>query len=211
MYTPPAYREERLDVLHDLMRQWSFATLVTSGPDGILATHLPFLVDDNGAKGRLVTHLARANPQCAALATGSEALVLFQGPHAFVSPSWYDNRETFPTWNYTAIHAYGRPVLNDDPEQLRSLLERVIQRYDTPLGGPWRFAGMPESAIAPRLRAIVAVDIDIDRIEGKLKLNQDKSPADRAGVIAALERSTEPLAAETAGMMRDLDRLAKDS
>lgn len=206
MYTPPAYREERLDVLHTLMRQWSFATLVTTGPQGILATHLPFLIDDIGAKGRLVTHLARANPQCEALATGAEALVVFQGPHAFVSPSWYDNRQTFPTWNYTAIHAYGRPVLDHDPERLRALLKRVIARYDGPLGGPWRFDDMPESAIAPRLKAIVAVDIDIDRLEGKLKLNQDKSIADRTGVIAALEASPEPLAAETAGMMRALDK-----
>ncbi|MBN8944898.1 MAG: FMN-binding negative transcriptional regulator [Rhizobiales bacterium] len=206
MYTPPAYREDRIEVLHDLMRQWSFATLITSGPQGILATQLPFLLDDNGGQGRLITHLARANPQCAQLAGGGEALVVFQGPHAFISPSWYDNRETFPTWNYTAIHAYGRPVCNDDPEVLRALLKRVIARYDTPLGGPWRFEDMPETAIAPRLKAIVAVEIDIDRLEGKLKLNQDKTPADRAGVIAELQDSDDPVARQTATMMRELGR-----
>ncbi|MGL4288083.1 MAG: FMN-binding negative transcriptional regulator [Phreatobacter sp.] len=204
MYTPPAYREDRPAVLHELMRQWSFATLITSGADGILATQLPFLIDDNGGKGRLITHLARANPQCGQLAGGGEALVVFQGPHAFVSPSWYDNRETFPTWNYTAVHAYGRPVVDDDPEVLRTLLKRVIARYDTPLGGPWRFEDMPEAAIAPRLKAIIAVEIDIDRLEGKLKLNQDKTPADRAGVIAELEDSDDPVARQTAAMMRDL-------
>lgn len=206
MYTPPAYREDRLDVLHDLMRQWSFATLITSGSDGILATQLPFLMDDNGAKGRLITHLARANPQCGQLAGGGEALVVFQGPHAFISPSWYDNRETFPTWNYTAVHAYGRPVTDDDPEVLRALLKRVISRYDTPLGGAWRFEDMPEAAIAPRLKAIIAVEIDIDRLEGKLKLNQDKTSADRAGVIAELEGSDDPVARQTATMMRELGR-----
>lgn len=206
MYTPPAYREDRLDVLHDLMRQWSFATLITSGPAGILATQLPFLIDGNGAKGRLITHLARANPQCDQLAGGGEALVVFQGPHAFISPSWYENRETFPTWNYTAVHAYGRPVIDDDPEVLRALLKRVISRYDTPLGGPWRFEDMPEAAIAPRLKAIIAVEIDIDRLEGKLKLNQDKTPADRAGVIAELDGSNDPVARQTATMMRELGR-----
>ncbi|QCI66769.1 FMN-binding negative transcriptional regulator [Phreatobacter stygius] len=205
MYTPPAYREDRLDILHDLMRQWSFATLISSGPDGLLATQLPFLIDANSGKGRLVTHLARANPQCAHLADGREALVVFQGPHAFISPSWYDNRQTFPTWNYTAIHAYGRPVTSDDADVLRALLKRVIARYDTPLGGPWRFEDMPEAAIAPRLKAIIAVEIDIDRLEGKLKLNQDKTPADRAGVIAELEGSDDPVATQTATMMRRLD------
>ena len=201
MYSPPAYREDRLDVLHALMREWSFATIVSMGPDGILATQLPFLLDENGGKGRLVTHLARNNPQWRHFERGEEALVVFQGPHAFISPSWYDNRHTFPTWNYTAVHAYGRPVLNTDPDWLRALLRRVIDTYDTPLGGPWRFDDMPESEIAPRLKAIVGVEIAIDRLEGKLKLNQDKSQQDRDGVVAALERTDVPGARETAEAM----------
>jgi transcriptional regulator len=202
MYTPPAYREDRLDVLHGLMQEWSFATLISHGANGLLATQLPFLLDDNGGKGRLVTHIARNNPQWLDLAAGVEVLVVFQGPHAFVSPSWYDNQKTFPTWNYTAIHAYGIPALNHDPEALRKLLERVIAKYDTPLGGAWRFSDMPEEMIAPRLKAIVSVEIDIDRLEGKLKLNQDKSRADIHGVIENLQRDADPSSAATAAVMR---------
>lgn len=202
MYTPPAYREDRIEVLHQLMREWSFATLVSTGANGLLATQLPFLLDDNGASGRLVTHIARNNPQWRDLADGAEALVIFQGPHAFVSPSWYDNQKTFPTWNYTAIHAYGRPVLNHDPEVLRALLKRAIATYDTPLGGPWRFEDMPEEMIVPRLKAIVAITIDVDRLEGKLKLNQDKSEADRDGVISQLRASPDPVAKQTAETIR---------
>jgi transcriptional regulator len=202
MYTPPAYREDRIEVLHRLMKEWSFATLISSGANGLLATQLPFLLDENGANGRLVTHLARNNPQWRDLEAGAEALVVFQGPHAFISPSWYDNQKTFPTWNYTAIHAYGRPVLNHDPEVLRALLKRVIATYDTPLGGTWRFEDMPEEMIAPRLKAIVAITIDIDRLDGKLKLNQDKSRADRDGVISQLDASADPVAKQTAAAMR---------
>jgi transcriptional regulator len=202
MYIPPAYHEDRIEVLHSLMRDWSFATLISSGTNGLLATQLPFLLDDNGARGRLVTHIARNNPQWQDLEDGAEALVIFQGPHAFISPSWYDNQRTFPTWNYTAIHAYGRPVLNHDAEMLRALLKRVIATYDTPLGGPWRFEDMPEEMIAPRLKAIVAITIDIDRLEGKLKLNQDKSRSDRDGVISQLDASADPVAKQTAAAMR---------
>jgi transcriptional regulator len=202
MYTPPAYSEDRIDVLHQLMQEWSFATLISHGANGLLATQLPFLLDQNGGKGRLVTHIARNNPQWHDLATGAEALVVFQGPHAFVSPSWYDDRNTFPTWNYTAIHAYGVPALSHDPDVLRALLKRVIATYDTPLGGNWRFEDMPETMIAPRLKAIIAIEIDIDRLEGKLKLNQDKSQADRDGVVERLEADIDPLARATATVMR---------
>lgn len=198
MYSPPAYREDRQDVLHGLMREWSFATIISSGDDGLLATQLPFLLDEVGDKGRLVTHLARNNPQWRHFESGREVLVVFQGPHAFISPSWYENRRTFPTWNYTAVHAYGRPTITTDPEWLRSLLRRVIDTYDTPLGGSWRFDDMPESEIAPRLKAIIGVEIVIERLEGKLKLNQDKSQRDRDGVVSALAETEAPGARETA-------------
>ncbi len=204
MYTPPAYAESDLATLHARMRAWSFATLVTHGAQGAQATHLPFLLDvaDDGRSARLTTHLARANPQRLDLEAGSEALVIFQGPHAFISPSWYENRMTFPTWNYTAIHVRGQPQLVTEPEAIRAVLERTVALYDTPLGGPWSFATMPEEMTLPRLKAIAAVEIPIAGIEGKMKLNQDKSPADRRGVIAALERQGDAQALAVAAMMR---------
>lgn len=204
MYTPKAYVEADLPRLHACMRAWSFATLVTQGRSGCQATHLPFLLDAaDGTPGTMTTHMARANAQLADLEDGAEALVLFQGPHAFISPSWYANQNTFPTWNYAAIHVRGQPRLVTDAEAVRAVLTRTVDTYDTPLGGNWRFDAMPEDMIAPRLRAIVAIEIPIASIEGKLKFNQDKSPADRAGVIAALERSTDPQSLAVARLMRE--------
>lgn len=189
MYTPKAYENHDRTELHDCMRQWSFATLITHGASGSQATHLPFLLDEDAPMGALTTHLARANPQLADLQAGSPALVIFQGPHAYISPSWYDNQCTFPTWNYAAIHARGIPVCIEAPDLVRAVLDRTVQQYDEPLGGAWRFPAMPAEMILPRLKAIVAVRILIDSLEGKFKFNQDKSPADRLGVIRALESS----------------------
>jgi transcriptional regulator len=212
MYTPPAYAEAELALLHRRMREWNFATLVPHGASGCNATHLPFLLDANGdsgpAQGTLTTHLARANPQLKDLQAGAEALVIFQGPHAFISPSWYDNRLTFPTWNYTAIHVRGQPRLIEAPADIHAVLRRTVAQHDTPLGGPWDFEQMPETMISPRLRAIVALEIPIGRIEGKMKLNQDKSVADRLGVIAALERQGRPDGLAVAQLMREHPELA---
>lgn len=209
MYTPPAYAEKDAELLRACMRQWSFATLVTHGAQGVQATHLPFLVDEpsaaeaaQGGHGTLVTHLARHNAQFADLQAGAGALVIFQGPHAFISPSWYENRHTFPTWNYTAVHARGQPELIESPEGLLAVLDRVVAHYDTPLGGPWRFRDMPADFTATRLRAIAALRIPIASLEGKMKLNQDKSVADRRGVIAALEQQGDAQALAVAGLIR---------
>lgn len=203
MYTPPAYAEHDIEALHDGMRAWSFATLITVGVAGARATHLPFLLDPEAdACGRLTTHLARANPQLDDLRQGAPALVIFQGPHAFVSPSWYRNRMTFPTWNYTAIHARGLPRLIEDPAAIHDVLRRTIAVFDTPVGGEWDFETIPQAFTATRLSAIVAVEIPIESLEGKMKLNQDKSVEDRLGVIAALERAGEPQGLAVADMIR---------
>ncbi len=202
MYTPQAYVEEDLALLHRLMREWSFATLVSCDAGTPMATHLPFLLSEGGAAGLgvLHSHIARNNPQWQAL-EDREVLVIFKGPHAFVSVNWYDNQLTYPTWNYGAIHARGRVTLERDPEALRALLGRTIGTYDTG-GGDWRFENMPEEMTAPRLRAIVGLQIEITGLEGKLKFNQDKSEADRDGVRAALEER--PEGRETACFMARL-------
>jgi len=203
MYTLPAYAENDIAALHDGMRAWSFATLITVGTAGARATHLPFLLDpDADACGRLTSHLARANPQLDDLRQGAPALVIFQGPHAFISPSWYSNRMTFPTWNYTAIHARGLPRLIEDTAAINDVLRRTVAVYDTPMGGEWDFEAIPDAFTATRLGAIVAVEIPIDSLEGKMKLNQDKSVEDRQGVIAALERMGEPQGVAVADMIR---------
>ena len=202
MYTPPAYAETDERLLRERMRAWSFATLVTHGCEGLNATHLPFLVDDEGAHGLLTTHLSRGNAQYRDLKAGATALVIFQGPHAFISPSWYANRLTFPTWNYTAIHVQGSPEVIEDTAAIHAVLRRTVATYDTPLGGEWAFDAMPETLTASRLQAIAAVRIPIARIEGKMKLNQDKSVADRLGVIAALEQQGDAQGLAVATLIR---------
>lgn len=215
MYTPPAYAENDAAVLRERMREWSFATLVTHGDHGLNATHLPFLVDDpekaGDPHGTLTTHLARGNAQYRDLKAGASALVIFQGPHAFISPSWYTQRLTFPTWNYTAIHVHGTPEVVDDTAAIHAVLTRTVATYDTPLGGEWAFGAMPEELTASRLKAIAAVRIPIARIEGKMKLNQDKSVADRLGVIAALERQGDAQGIAVAALIRRQPDLATAS
>lgn len=209
MYTPPAYAEKDEPLLRARMREWSFATLVTHGAQGLNATHLPFLVDEEGGPhGLLTTHLARGNAQVQDLLAGAPALVIFQGPHAFISPSWYANRLTFPTWNYTAIHVQGTPEVVQDTAAIHAVLTRTVAIYDTPLGGEWTFEGVAAEHTASRLRAIVAVRIPIERIEGKMKLNQDKSVVDRLGVIAALEAQGDAQSLAVAAMIRQQPDLA---
>ncbi|WP_233236813.1 FMN-binding negative transcriptional regulator [Bordetella sp. LUAb4] len=228
MYTPPAYAEHDSAALHAFMRAHSFATLVTVGEGGANATHLPFLLRERGGVGGfgndapgsdqpgadraavdqsgpvLVTHLARANPQWRDLQAGAQALVLFQGPHAFISPSWYENQQTFPTWNYTAVHVRGQPRLIEAPEDIRAVLQSTVATYDTPLGGTWRFDAMPDTLTLPRLKAIAALEIPLTSLEGKMKLNQDKSVVDRLGVIAALERQGDADSVAVARLIRGL-------
>ena len=211
MYTPRAYAEADLALLHARMREWSFATLVTHGDNGLNATHLPFLLDAHaGSQGTLTTHLARANAQYDDLKAGASALVIFQGPHAFISPSWYRNQLTFPTWNYTAIHARGQTSLVEDAQAVHAVLQRTVALYDTPLGGNWAFGGMPDTLVSSRLGAIVAVTLPIEQLEGKMKLNQDKTVADRLGVIAALERIGDAPGLAVAQLMRAHPELQAD-
>ncbi|MFC4278169.1 FMN-binding negative transcriptional regulator [Achromobacter aloeverae] len=217
MYTPPAYAEHDPATLRAFMRAHPFATLVTAtaaadGGAATNATHLPFLLRQRDGAHLLVTHLARANPQWRDLQAGAQALVLFQGPHAFISPGWYHNRQTFPTWNYTAVHVRGRPRLVEAPEDVRGVLQATVDTYDAPLGGPWRFDAMPDTLVLPRLKAIAALEIPLTHVEGKMKLNQDKSVADRLGVIQALERRGDPQSMAVAGLMRgQADMAGEDS
>jgi transcriptional regulator len=204
MYTPPAYSEQDPATLHAFMRAHSFASLITWSGTQVNVTHLPFLLDVS-ADGAAVlhTHLARANPQMQDLRGGADVLVVFEGPHAFISPSWYRNQLTFPTWNYTAVHARGAPWLIESPEDVHALLERTVALYDTPLGGAWTLPGVPGELTLSRRSAIVGVEIPVTSLVGKMKLNQDKTVEDRKGVIAALEAIGEPDGIAVARMMRD--------
>jgi len=182
MYIPTAFRAEDRAALYDLIDRHGFGTLVTVLDGTPFATHLPWLLDR--ARGVLLGHVARANPHWKTLDGTAEALVIFQGPHAYVSPSWYTVAPAVPTWNYAAVHIYGVPRLLDETELL-DLLGRLVSQYESGRERPWMM-DLPDDYQSKMLRAIVGFEVPISRIEGKFKLNQNRSAEDRAGVIEAL-------------------------
>jgi transcriptional regulator len=191
MYQPPHFREDRIEIQHALIRSHSLGLLITAGPSGLQANHVPFLIDADGSEhGTLRAHLARANPQCQELAAVTECLVVFQGPQHYISPSLYPTkRETgkvVPTWNYITVHAWGRPKLIDDPVWLRCQLDDLTLHKERSRAAPWSVSDAPASFVAAQIKGIVGLEIPIARIEGKWKVSQNRPAVDRAGVIAGL-------------------------
>lgn len=199
MYIPAAFRETRLDVLHALIRQYSFGTLVSIVEGEPFATHLPFLFDaERGTHGTLVGHLARATPHWRSF---SPSLAIFQGPHAYISPNWYVAQQAVPTWNYAVVHAYGTPVVIDDPRRTREILERLVGTFESGRPAPWSTTRLDESFLATMQKAIVAFEMPLTRLEGKTKLSQNRPSEDAAGAIAGLCAEGGPLEQETARLM----------
>jgi len=191
MYVPELYAEKDVAALHDFMRQHSFATLITQHEGAPFASHLPLMVDSrSGAHGAVVGHMARNNPQWQALAAGAEALVIFHGPHAYVSGAWYEpNPMAAPTWNYAVVHAYGRARILPE-EGLIEALHRLVEENEKGYESPWKLELTP--ALRQRaLPAIVGFEIMLHRIEGKFKLGQNRSEQDRRNVIAQLSQSAQ--------------------
>jgi transcriptional regulator len=189
MYTPPAFAETRIEALHEAIRAHGLATLVTHAADGMIATHLPLMLDaTRGRFGTLIGHLARANPQ-AHRATG-EALVIFQGPDGYITPSYYptkrENAKVVPTWNYAAVHAYGPLRIIDDKAELLAIVTRLTNAHEQPRAQPWAVSDAPEDFIDGMLRAIVGIEVPITRLEGKWKMSQNRPAVDRAGVVSGL-------------------------
>lgn len=190
MYVPPAFDPPSLDAVHALLNAGQLATLVTHGPAGLTASHLPMLFDPTvGERGVLLGHLARANPQ--ADSGGMEAaLAIFTGPDAYISPSWYPGKavdgKVVPTWNYISVHVHGRLERIEAPDALHDLLTRLTDRHEAARPDPWRLTDAPPDYIARMLKGIVGLRLVITRIEGKWKLSQNRPPADRAGVMAGL-------------------------
>lgn len=193
MYTPPAFREDDPAALRALMRAARLSTLVTATGEGLVATPLPLFLDESeGEFGTLHGHLAKANPQWT-LAPQGEALVIFSGPDAYVSPSWYaakrEHGKVVPTWNYAAVHAYGPVEFYDDEERLREVVSRLTDLYEKPRADSWAVTDAPEPFVKAQLRGIVGVRLPVARIEGKRKMSQNRPSADREGVAAGLSAS----------------------
>ena len=205
MYTPKHFAIDDPAEISAFMQHYNFAALVTVQDGQLTATHLPFMLDsERGAHGTLIAHMARANPQWQAFNSGQEVLVIFAGPHAYVSPSWYEEVPTnVPTWNYTAVHAYGVPTIIDDDEAVYAILAQLVQEHEARFQHPWSMQSS-DDYVRRRISAIVAFEIPVMRLEGKYKLSQNRSAADQFSVAAHLFASNDPLAAATAEMMRDL-------
>jgi transcriptional regulator len=191
MYIPKHFELTDTKTMHDLMRQFSFATIVSVLEGVPFATHMPVVVrPDLSEFGTMRTHIARANTQWELFSSNAEILVIFQGDHTYISPKWYETHPSVPTWNYVTVHAYGRPRIIEEPDRVRELLDELIGQYEGSEG--WNSSGLSEKYMNGMLRGIVAFEIEITRLEGKLKLSQNRSEADRQGVIAALATSASP-------------------
>jgi transcriptional regulator len=193
MYIPPAFREDDLTALHGTIRGARLANLVTATAEGLVATPLPLMLDaTEGPYGLLHGHLARANPQWRTPTIG-DACVIFMGPDAYVSPSWYATKQethrVVPTWNYIAVHAYGHAEFYDDADRLHDVVTRLTQTHERARAKPWAVSDAPAPFVAGQLRGIVGLRLPITRLEGKRKMSQNRNEADRAGVAAGLAES----------------------
>ena len=187
MYVPHAFAENDTATLHEQMQASPLPVLITHGSQGLLASHVPLLLNPTeGTHGTLYGHLARANPQWQALAEGVEALVIFAGEQAYISPSFYPSKaehgKAVPTWNYLAVHAYGQPDVFEDHDRLLALVSRLSSKHEANRPEPWTVSDAPRDYIDSMLKAIVGFSIPVSRLIGKRKLSQNRSVADQIGV-----------------------------
>lgn len=208
MFVPEPFAEPDLAACHGLIRDHAFGMLIGVVDGAPFATHLPFMLDgERGENGTLIAHMARGNPHWRAFAGGGQALAVFQGPHAYVSPSWYETMDkVVPTWNYATVHAYGTPAIVADAAAVRAILARLVTEAEAGFAAPWRIESQPEDFLAAMAQGIVAFEIPIARLEGKWKMSQNRSPEDRAGAARGLAASDDPLARDVAAVMRARDR-----
>jgi transcriptional regulator len=197
LYLPTAFREDRIDVVHEAIARSGIATLVTLTADGMIASHVPLLLDpEPGPYGTLLGHLARANPQAKGALPGVEALAIFQGLDAYITPSWYETKrrtgKVVPTWNYQTVHAYGPISFFNDAERLRAIVTRLTNRQEASRAQPWAVTDAPEDFVQGMLRAITGFAIPITRLEGKHKMSQNRPAEDVVGVVAGLEADGRP-------------------
>jgi transcriptional regulator len=191
VYTPAHFREDRIEILHEAIRSAGPATLVSMTANGLFASHAPLLLDPDPAPyGTLIGHLAKANQHADLADPSVQTLVIFHGPSGYITPSYYaakrEHGKVVPTWNYVAIHAYGTLEMFDDPGQLRDVVTRLTDRHETPRASPWAVSDAPNDFVQGMLRGIVGIRLQIARLEGKVKMSQNRPAADQAGVIEGL-------------------------
>lgn len=205
MYIPAAFAEANLNKLHDFIEQHSFGLLVSQSDDRPFATHLPFLLERlAGPHGTLIGHMARANPHWRSI-DDQTALVIFSGPHAYISPTWYESDQVVPTWNYAAVHCYGRIQIIKDEEALLDIVQKSVRIYEQSMPRPWTF-DRSDSYVKRLLSQIIGFQMEIAKIEGKWKLNQNHPAERRRKVVRALQERGDENAQAISAMMEEMLR-----
>lgn len=205
LYIPPAFRDDDAARTLEFVRENAFATLVSTGDAGLHVSHIPFIAErETDGRVRLLGHVARANPHWQALEGARDVVAIFSGAHGYISPTWYVNHPAVPTWNYAVVHAHGKASLLDEAE-LHDLVTRLSAIYEAGNAVPWRLSDQPAAYVSGMLANIVGFAIDVERLEGKFKLSQNR-PAEIARVIDALEARGETA---LAALMREHPPAAK--
>jgi transcriptional regulator len=199
VYLPKHFEETREDVLAAFIAEHGFADLVTHGADGLAASQIPILYD--AARRVLRGHVAKPNPQAQHFRDGAAAVAIFWGPHAYVSPRWYETHPAVPTWNYAAVHVAGRLRAIEEPAALEAIVRELSAKYEAGAEKPWRFEALPEPYTRGMLKGIVGFELAIERLEGKFKLSQNRSERDQRNVAAALSESPRAEERELAALM----------
>ena len=202
MYTPESFKIVDETEIDAFLQKHDFATVVSSTAGGLLATHVPVVVRREGHRVVIAGHVARANSHWEAMTGLVDAIVIFQGPHHYVSPTWYAESPAVPTWNYAAVHAHGRPKARQDREFVEDILAELVARYESNRAAPWRIEDLPAAYHDRLVSAIVGFEMQAVKVEAKFKLGQNRSFEDRAGTIAGLEREGSAEATMLAGFMR---------
>lgn len=202
MYVPESFRIEDEVEIEAFLQVHDFATIVSSSPAGLQATHVPVVIRRDGSGLIIAGHVARANSHWEAMDGQAESLAIFHGPHHYVSPSWYVDSPAVPTWNYAVVHAHGMPRARQDREFIETVLVDLAERYEGRRSSPWRMENMPPDYRDGLMAAIVGFEMQVVRLEAKFKIGQNRRSADQAGTITGLEREGSPEAARMAAFMR---------
>ena len=206
MYQPPAFREDRIDVIHDLIRAHPLSTLVHFEDGGLAANHVPLVLHPGlGEKGTLRGHVARANPLWKAFDARIDVLAIFQGVEHYITPSWYpakkEHGKVVPTWNYAVVHAYGPLSVHKDADWLKTQVNSLTDTHEGDREVPWAVSDAPGDFVDRQLRGIVGIEIPIARLEGKWKMSQNRAEDDRHGVIEGLHADGSAAAKRMAGLI----------
>lgn len=208
MYLPKHFEERDPERLRSFIARSPLGTLVTQTESGLDANHIPFVFADTGSTaGTLHGHIARANPLWREVLRDATALVIFQGPDSFISPSWYpskrENARVVPTWNYAVVHVHGVLRFVDDPAWVRSHVDALTRAHEGKRNPPWAVTDAPADFVEKMVAAVIGIEISITQLVGKWKVSQNRSMSDRVGVIEALEREAMPSGTAIAALIKE--------